>query len=75
MSVFAFLPVVFYKNVLVFLGVVVLKKHFIQVCASIFHPRADGPFPLSLPLFLGHKKNILCMHGDVTIAWFSRGFK
>ena len=27
------------------------ELHTQTVCASIFHPGADGPFPLSLPLF------------------------
>ena len=26
-----------------------------QACMSIFHPRADGPFPLSLPLFFHYR--------------------
>ena len=32
-----------------------------QVWATLFHPRADGPFPLSLPLFLRHRQD--------TLAW------
>ena len=37
MSVFAFLPVVFYKNVLVFLGIVVLKNilYFMKTSVSV----------------------------------------
>ena len=34
MSVFAFLPVVFYKNILIFLGVVILKKTYVSESTS-----------------------------------------
>ena len=32
-----------------------VSKMLKSVCASIFHPRADGPFPLSLPFFFCHR--------------------
>ena len=43
MSVFAFLPVVFYKNIFVFLGVVVFKKnvlsYFMKTYVNVSTPK------------------------------------
>ena len=36
-----------------------IHTHIIKVCVSIFHPRADAPFPLSHTFFFSHRQGTL----------------